>query len=107
MSTNEWQTQVVTNVSSPSMLIFRPEPSLNNGTSVIVAPGGGLYAHGIKSEGIDLYSAWLKSGKNPAIHMYSRGGHGFGMNTQNLPSDTWIERFYDWAVAEQIVAPYP
>lgn len=248
-----WQTQVVTNVSVPSMEIFRPDPSLNNGTSVIVAPGGGLYVLGIQGEGIDvakwlntkgitafvlkyrlvpthekdgirqleedsmhgsaelekkvapvlplsitdglnaiayirtnaqeleidpnkigfmgfsaggavtmgvafnyneknrpdflvpvypwmtvlgdysvpkdappmliicatddplgiaptsidLYSAWLKAGKNTAIHMYSRGGHGFGMNTQNLPSDTWIERFHDWAVAEKIIVPRP
>jgi len=36
----DWQTQVVTNVSSPSMEIFRPDPALNNGTSVIIAPVG-------------------------------------------------------------------
>jgi len=248
-----WQTQVVTNVSSPSMEIFRPDPSLSNGTSVIIAPGGGLYVLGIKGEGtdvakwlntkgitafvlkyrlvpthekngvqqladvsmkgaselekkaapvlplsitdglnaiayirdnaheleidphkigfmgfsaggsvtmgvafnyndknrpdfivpvypwmtilgdysvpadappmliicasddplgiaetsIDLYSAWLKAGKNTAMHMYSKGGHGFGMSTQNLPSDTWIQRFHEWAVAEQIVVSRP
>jgi len=56
-------------------------------------------------ESIDLYSAWSKSGMNAALHMYSKGGHGFGMKTQNLPSDNWISRFYEWSVAEGIVVP--
>lgn len=242
-----WQTQVVTNVSTPSMEVFRPEKP--NGTAVIVAPGGALYALSINSEGNDvakwlntkgitafvlkyrlvptgedgtkevaddgttnparvgervapvlplsiadglsaisyvrensekygvsadkigfmgfsaggavtmgvafnyskenrpdfivpvypwmtvmgeytvpndappmlivcasddplqlaplsigLYSAWLKASKTVALHMYSKGGHGFGMKQQNLPSDNWIQRFYDWSIAEEITA---
>jgi len=26
----------------------------------------------------------------------AKGGHGFGMQRQNLPTDHWIERFTDW-----------
>ena len=37
--------------------------------------------------------------------MYSKGGHGFGMKKQDLPSDSWIERFYDWGMAEKIITP--
>ncbi|MFI5128396.1 MAG: dienelactone hydrolase family protein [Chitinophagales bacterium] len=44
----------------------------------------------------DLYNKWLTSKKSAELHMYARGGHGFGMRTQNLPSDTWIERFGEW-----------
>jgi hypothetical protein len=33
------------------------------------------------------------------MHLYARGGHGFGMKTQSLPSDTWIDRFAEWLVA--------
>ena len=236
-----WQTQVVTNVSVPTMEVFRPEEP--NGTAVIVAPGGGLYALSINSEGNDvakwlnkkgitafvlkyrlvptgddgvkevmevgsrigetvapvlplsindglnaishvrtnaqkyaidpgkigfmgfsaggavtmgvafnytqanrpdfivpvyawttvigdyevpadappmlvicatddplglaegsvaLYSNWRKLSKPVGLHMYSKGGHGFGMRKQNLPSDNWISRFYDWSVAEGI-----
>ena len=44
----------------------------------------------------NLYQQWLTA-KHPAeLHMYSKGGHGFGMRVQHLPSDTWIERFGDW-----------
>jgi len=56
-------------------------------------------------ESVDLYSAWSKSGKSAALHMYSRGGHGFGIKTQDLPSDNWISRFYEWSLAEKIVVP--
>jgi len=45
---------------------------------------------------VNLYQQWLTA-KHPAeLHMYSAGGHGFGMRVQHLPSDTWIERFGDW-----------
>lgn len=43
-----------------------------------------------------LFNAW-KAVKRPVeMHIYSTGGHGFGMTTQHLPSDRWIERFADW-----------
>jgi predicted peptidase len=51
---------------------------------------------GLASHSIDLYSKWLASKKPVELHMYSKGGHGFGMKPQNLPSDSWIERFSDW-----------
>ncbi|MEA1787424.1 alpha/beta hydrolase [Arenibacter sp. GZD96] len=241
-----WQTQVVTNVSVPTMEVFRPNAEEANGTAVIIAPGGGLYALSINSEGNDvakwlnkkgitafvlkyrlyptgadgvkeiteagasvitnvkpilplavedglktiaevranaalynidpnkigfmgfsaggavtmgvalqatkenrpnfivpvypwmtvvgdyevpqdappmlvicasddpldlaapsasLYAAWLQAGKPVGMHMYAKGGHGFGMRKQNLPSDKWIERFYEWSLAEGITVP--
>lgn len=244
---NIWQTQVVTNVSEPTMEVFRPSEDSNTGTAVIIAPGGGLYAHSIESEGnlvgkwlaekgitgfvlkyrlvptgedgvaditklsqtnpqkikeevakvipysiqdglnaishvrenaksygidpekigfmgfsaggavtmgvsyhytednrpdflvpvyawtdamavqtpkedtppmliicasddpldlakgsVELYSSMLNAGKTVGLHMYSKGGHGFGMRKNGLPSDTWIERFYDWSIVEGI-----
>jgi hypothetical protein len=29
-----------------------------------------------------------------------RGGHGFGMNHQGLPVDSWIDRFWEWLAAQ-------
>ena len=55
-----WQNRVVTNVSVPTMQVFRPEKGNINGTSVIVAPGGGLYALSMDSEG-DKVGEWLAS----------------------------------------------
>lgn len=45
---------------------------------------------------MDLYNKWLTAKKTVELHAYSKGGHGFGMKPQNLPSDSWIERFGDW-----------
>jgi acetyl esterase/lipase len=45
---------------------------------------------------IALYSKWLAAGHSAELHIYSKGGHGFGMNKQHQPSDTWIDRFGDW-----------
>jgi hypothetical protein len=28
--------------------------------------------------------------------MWAKGGHGFGMTKQGLPSDHWIEDFHAW-----------
>ncbi|NJB82534.1 alpha/beta hydrolase [Wenyingzhuangia aestuarii] len=54
---------------------------------------------------INLYTSYKEQNKNAELHLYAKGKHGFGMKTQNLPSDTWIERFYDWAVSEQFITP--
>lgn len=43
-----------------------------------------------------LYSAWKAAGKSVELHIYAKGGHGFGMNKRGMPVDHWIERFGDW-----------
>lgn len=55
---------------------------------------------GLASGSIELYNSWHQKGLNVALHMYSKGGHGFGMRKKGLPSDKWIERFYDWSIVE-------
>jgi acetyl esterase/lipase len=51
---------------------------------------------GLAPQSVDLYSKWAAAKKPAELHMYSKGGHGFGMRVQHTPSDTWIERFDDW-----------
>jgi len=43
-----------------------------------------------------LYDAWIGEKKIAELHMYQKGGHGFGMNKQKIPTDTWYERFGEW-----------
>lgn len=57
---------------------------------------------GLAPGSVELYSSWLKAGKSAGLQMYAKGGHGFGMKEQGLPSDQWISRFYEWAVAQGI-----
>lgn len=62
-----------------------------------------LVPHAVK-----LYDAWLAAKKPAEMHIYSTGGHGFGMRVQNLPSDKWIDRFADWLTASGFIpAPAP
>ncbi len=238
---NIWQTQVVTNVSIPRLLAFPAKKEVANGAAVVICPGGGMYAHSINSEGIEvakwlnehgvsafvlkyrlvptgddatiqinsdgpqvevnarkllpyatedalnaikyvrsnaseyqidperiglmgfsaggavtmnavftynlasrpdfiapiyawmnivnqdevprdappifvacanddplklapasvqLYSDWTRAGKSAELHMYAKGGHGFGMRKLNLPSDEWIVHFGNWMTGE-------
>ena len=45
---------------------------------------------------ISLYNKWLDSGHQAELHIYAKGGHGFGMNKQHLPVDSWTDRFGEW-----------
>ena len=51
---------------------------------------------GLSSHSVDLYTKWTTAKHSAELHLYAKGGHGFGMRKQNLPSDTWIDRFGDW-----------
>ena len=58
---------------------------------------------GLGPQSVDLYSKWAAAKKPVELHMYSKGGHGFGMRTQGTPSDTWIERFGDWLAIQGLL----
>jgi acetyl esterase/lipase len=51
---------------------------------------------GLAPESVSLYEKWTGAHKSAELHMYAKGGHGFGMRKQNLPTDHWIDRFADW-----------
>ncbi len=51
---------------------------------------------GLAPESIALYVRWIGAHKSAELHMYAKGGHGFGMHKQNLPTDHWIDRFAEW-----------
>jgi len=43
-----------------------------------------------------LYNKWLEAGQPAELHIYEKGGHGFGMGKQNLPVDKWSDVYLDW-----------
>ncbi len=52
---------------------------------------------------VEFYLA-LKENNVPAeMHIFSEGGHGFGMNKKNLPIDQWPELFYDWLKSIKLI----
>jgi len=51
---------------------------------------------GLAPQSVALYQKWTDAHKSAELHLYAKGGHGFGMRKQNLPTDQWIDRFADW-----------
>jgi acetyl esterase/lipase len=49
---------------------------------------------------LPLYSAWKAANRSVELHLYTRGGHAFGMQKQGLTSDLWIEQFGEWLRVE-------
>lgn len=52
-----------------------------------------------------LYSKWKAVGYPVELHLYAKGGHGFGLNRQNLPTDHWIDRFGEWLQEQDLLEP--
>ncbi len=51
---------------------------------------------GLAPESVALYEKWTAAHKPAELHMYAKGGHGFGMRKHGIPTDHWIDRFADW-----------
>ena len=51
-------------------------------------------------DSIALYEKWAAAGKSAELHIYAKGGHGFGMRPHGLPTDHWIDRFAEWMEME-------
>lgn len=47
-----------------------------------------------------FYDKLFAAGYRPELHLYERGGHGFGMATKGTTSDHWIDQFGWWLDAE-------
>lgn len=58
---------------------------------------------GLAPNSVKTYSDWLAAGKSAELHIYSKGGHGFGMRKLNLPVESWIERFGDWLKLQDLL----
>jgi acetyl esterase/lipase len=43
-----------------------------------------------------LHKAWSKAKRPVELHVYERGGHGFGMLTTNTTSDAWFDDLTRW-----------
>ncbi len=43
-----------------------------------------------------LHADWSDANRSSELHEFARGGHGFGMVEQGLPSDRWTDLFLAW-----------
>jgi len=56
------------------------------------------------AESTRLHSQWTAAGHPAELHVYAKGGHGFGMRKQGLPVDGWIERLGEWLEAQGLLS---
>ncbi|MEO8724598.1 MAG: alpha/beta hydrolase [Acidobacteriaceae bacterium] len=54
---------------------------------------------------VKFYGVLTSAGNKPEAHIFSAGGHGFGMRKQGTSSDHWIEEFYYWLEAQGFTRP--
>lgn len=51
---------------------------------------------GFTTHSIDIYKKWFEAKQPAELHIYERGGHGFGMHRTNITTDAWIDHFGLW-----------
>ncbi len=56
---------------------------------------------------IRFHEALRSGGHKPEAHIFSAGGHGFGMKRQGTSSDHWIDAFRCWLEAQGLTRPEP
>src|SRR5271168_5155789 len=65
-----WNTEVIANVTKPTLTVFKPSPELRNGTAVVICPGGGFMALSIDSEGNDVAKYVVAKGVTAFVLRY-------------------------------------
>jgi acetyl esterase/lipase len=45
---------------------------------------------------IPMFQAWRAAGRPAELHVFERGGHGWGMSVHGLTSDHWFDEFVWW-----------
>jgi acetyl esterase/lipase len=56
---------------------------------------------------VKFHEALTAAGHKPEVHIFSAGGHGFGMKKQGTSSDHWIDAFVYWLEAQGLTKPAP
>ena len=54
---------------------------------------------------LGLVKSWRNAGGAVELHLFERGGHGFGAVPQGAPSDHWLDEFYWWMESRDVLKP--
>jgi acetyl esterase/lipase len=54
---------------------------------------------------VKFYDALVSAGHKPEAHIFSAGGHGFGLRKHGTSSDHWIDAFHGWLEAQGLTRP--
>jgi acetyl esterase/lipase len=47
-------------------------------------------------DGFDLVHNWRAAGQRVELHLFERGGHGFGLTPRGTTSDRWMDAYLAW-----------
>ncbi len=50
-----------------------------------------------------LYLEWKAAKRAAELHIYAKGGHGFGLTNRGWPVDRWIDRLGDWLTSQGLL----
>ncbi|PZU79628.1 MAG: hypothetical protein DI530_08365 [Sphingomonas sp.] len=50
-----------------------------------------------------LFSAWRAAGAYAEVHVYERGGHGFGLTPRGMSSDHWFDELIWWLRSRRLM----
>jgi acetyl esterase/lipase len=93
-----WNTEVVANVTKPSLTVFKPSPKLRNGTAVVICPGGGFMALSITSEGTDVAKFMAARGVTAFVLKYRL------VHTGDDATQEFVEMFADKQKFQEMAA---
>jgi dienelactone hydrolase len=52
---------------------------------------------------LKLYWTWTVAKRSAELHIFAKGGHGFGTIKQGLPVDGWLNLVSDWMVSQGFI----
>lgn len=58
---------------------------------------------GFASHAINLYQQWYKAKRPVELHLFAKGGHGFGIGIKNTTTEGWIDSFTSWLKSQSLV----
>jgi enterochelin esterase-like enzyme/acetyl esterase/lipase len=63
---------------------------------------------GFMPQSINIYKKWQDAKQPAELHIYEKGGHGFGMNKTSITADAWPEHFVNWLKMQKLMpSPQP
>ncbi|CAN7474696.1 alpha/beta hydrolase [Phenylobacterium sp. LjRoot225] len=80
----------------------RPVPADAPPMFLAIALDDPLFA---KGKSLGLIDSWRSSGRPIEVHLYGRGGHGFGMNSRAAAPRLWIDEFHAWMKDRGLLRP--
>lgn len=56
----------------------------------------------VRKDTMAFHDALVAKGYRPELHLYTAGGHGFGMRPQGTTSDHFIQHLFDWMQSNKL-----